>query len=181
MFDRVTALGLAFIFATLAVAHGPWWLAGIAAVAGIAAYDRWARRRRNAVIANPANGHVLPLADAVAARNPAYVIGDFLAQAGEGRSAALRIAHGQMAEIVRQCARDCRRIGHPCPPAVQVLEALEPFCAGCGQRFSPAWPRQAWRDATLARGPILAPGLSPSAEGTCPRCGGQIFLLVFDP
>lgn len=180
-FDRVTLLGLAAIISAMAWTHSPWWLAAFGLIAARVGYDRWARHGSFGHIASPRDGGKLPLADATMARHPRYVIGEFLDACCEARPGALMLAHSQTDMIIGQCARECRRIGQLEPPMVQVLHALQPFCANCALPYSPALLRQKWRDSTATGGIEVAEGPLPDEAGHCPRCGSRHVMLVFDP
>lgn len=177
--DRLTLVALAAIFAMLAAAYSPWWMAGAAAVAGIWGFDRWARHGRVASIRGP-RGRPLPLADATNARHPRYVIGDFMAACCDARPGALLVRVADLDKIIRQCAHECRRVGQPEPPMVLVLNALDPYCGGCALPYSAALLRQKWRDATCKGGVEVALGALPTGEGRCPKCGAETVMLVFE-
>ncbi|MEW5726187.1 MAG: hypothetical protein AB1918_00030 [Pseudomonadota bacterium] len=177
--DRMTIIGLVAVILAVAWVHSPWWLATLGLVAGWLAYDRWARRGGVETITGP-RGTLLPLADATRARDPRYVIGDFLAACCEARPGALLVAPVQLDEIIAQCASECRRVGRPEPPMVEVMNALEPYCATCALPYSPALLRQKWRDATCKKGVEMAEGAVPDEDGRCPRCGGETVMLVFE-
>ncbi|HSV29767.1 MAG TPA: hypothetical protein VLL76_09405 [Candidatus Omnitrophota bacterium] len=172
------ALALLALLAVLALTLSSWWWLPALAWMGWIAFDGWARGAPPGTITLPGRKPP-PFADSTKARLPAYVIGDFLTVCGMGRRGAVLIATAEIAEIIGQCKRECRRVGHPRPPMVMAMECLEAHCAGCGLEYGP-WLKQAWRDATAKGGTELTPGAVPDGEGRCPRCGGTTALLVFD-
>lgn len=178
LLSPLTALALLAVLTGLALALSPWWWVAALAWMGWIALDGWARGGPAGTLRRPGR-KPLPLADATTARLPAYVIGDFLTACGMGRRGALLLPTGRAGEIIAQCKRECRRIGHPNPPMVTAMGCLRAYCAECGLEYGP-WLKQAWRDATAKGGTELTPGAVPDENGACPRCGSKTALLVFD-